>query len=199
MGWLFTLGQSRAQLIQRLTRDEDNERSSYHTLNWCTKGNVLWTVQEVTYKLSLQYEVGVPNRFIGCFLMKNDRGHGWGYKDMCESMFPYYFTCPLAYLDAVPEANAGWRAKVREYHALRSRKAKVGDIWSLVPGYTVRQVEIVSIRPLLGRGRPDGRIYRIKRELLGEKLSLAEDSPPEPLPIRAATTSEPGVAHDHPG
>ena len=45
----------------------------------------------------------------------------WGYKDLDEAMFPYYFSCPLKYLDMVPiEIYGGhpeWRERVRAYHA----------------------------------------------------------------------------------
>ena len=36
-----------------------------------------------------------------------------------ESMHPYYYTCPLSYLDLAPEQSADWRAGVRAYHARR--------------------------------------------------------------------------------
>jgi hypothetical protein len=50
-----------------------------------------------------------------------------------------------------------------------SRKVSIGDIWSLV-GCTVRMVEITSVRPLRGRGKHDGVLYRLSRKLLGDKL-----------------------------
>ena len=34
-------------------------------------------------------------------------------------MHPYYYTCPLSYLDLAPEQSADWRAGVRAYHARR--------------------------------------------------------------------------------
>lgn len=39
-----------------------------------------------------------------------------GYKDFCERMHPYYYDCPLEYLDLAPETNADWRRCVRAYH-----------------------------------------------------------------------------------
>ena len=46
-------------------------------------------------------------------------GGQWGYKPLDESMHPYYYSCPLSYLDLAPEQSAEWRAGVRAYHARR--------------------------------------------------------------------------------
>jgi hypothetical protein len=34
-------------------------------------------------------------------------------------MHPYYYSCPLSYLDLAPEQSADWRAGVRAYHVRR--------------------------------------------------------------------------------
>jgi len=172
MGWLFTRGQTRADLIQRLTKPEESDKSSYRTLAHCCKGNVLWAVQEVTFKQSNpRFEAGVPHAFIACYLMGYDRApdcRGWGYKDMEESMHPYHYHCPLAYLDMAPEACPAWREEVRKQHARNNRRIAVGECWALV-GCTVAAVCITSVRPLRGRDY-NGTLYRLKRRLLGEKL-----------------------------
>jgi hypothetical protein len=45
---------------------------------------------------------------------------------MDESVFPYYFSCPLKYLEMVPleqyGGNAEWRKGVQEYHAEKRRR-----------------------------------------------------------------------------
>jgi hypothetical protein len=121
MGWLFTHQQTRKELIERLTRDEESNGVTRKCLRRSTVGNVLWTVWEI---------VGPGDkvqRYIGCDLMACQRGYGWGYKDMCESMGPCYYSCPPVYLDMVPVANAQWRDQVRAHHAGRTRKVEVGD------------------------------------------------------------------------
>jgi hypothetical protein len=46
---------------------------------------------------------------------------------MSEQVHPYYYSCPLAYLDMVPEVKCEeWRALVREYHA-NTQKPKIGE------------------------------------------------------------------------
>ncbi len=120
MGWLFTQQQTRKQLIERLTRDEEFIGISRKCLRWSTVGNVLWTVWEISGPGE------TVRRYIGCDLMACHRGYGWGYKDMCESMGPCYYSCPTCYLDMVPVANAQWREQVRAHRVARTRKVEAG-------------------------------------------------------------------------
>ncbi len=163
MGWLFTQGQTRSELIARRTRPWQNQGISAHCLEHTCVGNVLWTVWEHT-------KGGKAERFIGCDLMAVQRGYGWGYKDMEESMGPCYYSCPLKYLDMTPEPDSRcakeWRVKVRQYHARRAQALalKVGETVPLV-GCRIPEVTITSIRPL--RGTYGGRLYRIPAACLG--------------------------------
>ncbi len=50
-------------------------------------------------------------------------GGKWGYKAMDESMAPYYYSCPLRYLDMAKELSPGWREKVRAHHARQRQPA----------------------------------------------------------------------------
>lgn len=165
MGWLFQHGASRADIIARLIRAEDNEEARWTTLAHCTKGNVVWIVYEVFKKQKLE-----TKRFISCTLIAQQRNFGWGYKDMSESMGPCYYSCPLSYLDMVPEADPDWRLRVREWHARMSRTVAIGDVWTL-PNCTPAQVTITSVRPL--RGEYAGITYRLSRKRLGERLAQA--------------------------
>src|SRR3546814_16245151 len=61
---------------------------------------------------------GQSLRYIRCDLLECSGGQ-WGYKPLDESMHPYYYSCPLSYLDLAPEQSADWRAGVRAYHARR--------------------------------------------------------------------------------
>ncbi len=49
--------------------------------------------------------------YILCILLECHAG-AWGYKDLDESMHPYYYSCPHEFLDMAPMACADWRAKV---------------------------------------------------------------------------------------
>lgn len=163
MGWLFTEGQSRADLIHRLTEPWSNDGTDAHCLHHTCVGNVLWTVWEH------RHADGSAKRYIGCDLMRTQRSYGWGYKDMAESMHPYYYSCPLKYLELVPPASEAWREGVREYHAKRSavrakaRSLSVGKTVSLAH-CKVPEVTIVSLRPLVGIY--NGNRYRIPVKFL---------------------------------
>lgn len=109
MGWLFNWD-TRKELIDHITQ----EYHTFKTLRHCTRGNVLWALHRSTQTN------GETGRFVGCYLLNKDASAGWGYKDMDETMGPYYYTCPKSYIrDASPPINqvaADWRAKVLEYH-----------------------------------------------------------------------------------
>ena len=113
MGWYYTLGHSRKQLITDLTRDTGTSTLITH----CTRGNVLWTVRQATD----------GHRWIGCDLLQRS-SDGWGHKPMEEGMHPFYYTCPLKYLELVadsePSTNAKWREGVKFYHAKQAEKRK---------------------------------------------------------------------------
>ncbi len=160
MGWLFTPGQTRNDLIAHLTRREENDDRIWQTLRSCTRGNVLWTVSTITNK-----QTSEVTKFIGCILLKNGGRDGWGYKDMTESMGPYYYHCPLSYLDEVPVANQDWRDHVRKYH----RQYNVGDRLKLCH-CIIPYVDLLSQRPLIGTYQ--GRRYRIKRELIADVIPV---------------------------
>jgi len=162
MGWLFTSGQTRAELIHRRTKSWTNDEAGLEAecLMHCTVDNVLWTVWEHRRR------DGAVTRYLGCDLMAAQRGYGWGYKDMEESMGPSYYSCPLKYLDLVPEPESRyakeWRAKVRAYHAKR-RALAVGATVKL-EGCRVPEVTIISLRPLIGEFA--GTRYRLPLTLL---------------------------------
>ncbi|MFO6370232.1 hypothetical protein, partial [Pseudomonas aeruginosa] len=85
------------------------------------RGNVLWSVTQVTAKADGVHRDLAPGqslRYIRCDLLQRSGGQ-WGYKPLDESMHPYYYSCPLSYLDLAPEQSADWRAGVRAYHAQR--------------------------------------------------------------------------------
>lgn len=134
MGWLFTAGSTRRQLIAERTEDWTREGAEGVTvtttcLAHCYRGNVysgvLWAVWERTFTKE-GAEVQPTERWITCDILRYQRDFGWGYKDMEESMHPYYYSCPLGYLDLVPlevyGGNKEWREGVRSHHARRQQK-----------------------------------------------------------------------------
>jgi hypothetical protein len=137
MGWLFKCGCSCRDLIAerienwgRTTPEGMSVKST--CLAHCYRGGVfsgvLWTVWERSFTKN-EAEVQPNERWIGCDLLRSQRGFGWGYKDMDESMGPSFYSCPLKYLDLVPierfGGNAEWRATVRRYHQRQAEKRRV--------------------------------------------------------------------------
>jgi len=70
-------------------------------------------------ELYLLLENRAGRTLIGITLISNEGGD-WGWKHMDESMMPFYFKCPLDFLDRadepVNESAAKWRQGVVEYH-----------------------------------------------------------------------------------
>ncbi|MDR2839038.1 MAG: hypothetical protein LBV49_10830 [Azonexus sp.] len=125
MGWLFK-NESREELIRDLTKPYDTEQVSCKTIAHaiCHEGDygVLWSVAELTAKQKGALKDLAPGQFIRlirCDLLDCHKGQ-WGYASLGETMHPFYFSCPLSYLDMAPEQSAEWRNKVRAYHADRA-------------------------------------------------------------------------------
>lgn len=166
MGYLFTEGQTKRDLIAEITKPYQGSESGndYRCLDHTLKGSTLWSV----------WEVSDGSRFIRCDLLRSKRGFGWGYKAMDESWEPCYYDCPLRYLDMAESVKPEWRGKVRAYHAeqaaivTKAKALKIGATVSLVD-CNIPCVTISSLKPLLGRY--GGRTYRIRKGLLGQIAS----------------------------
>lgn len=121
MGWTFTKGASRADIVSDCTKPWDTGSADVVCLDKAEVGDVLWAVFERTPRGE---NAGKASRFIGCFLLGLDTGFGWGSKDLTEAMGPSEVSCPLAFLDMVPEvACEDWRERVRAHHGRPARAA----------------------------------------------------------------------------
>jgi len=124
MGWLFTKGATRNEVIERLVapwrHNKDGHVFEARTIKHCIRDNVLWAVHD---RLKDGERDPAWPAFIGCYLLECQLGYGWGYKDMDETMGPYYYTCPVSYLDLAGEprndAARKWREQVRRQHKRR--------------------------------------------------------------------------------
>jgi len=131
MGWLYKRGYSKQDIIDDVTRFQEDESGTWKTVTKCVFGNVLWAVVEVTAKVdgTCRLDAGQSLRFIALYRLGKETGFGWGYKDECESMGPNYYNCPLTYLNMTPEQCPEWRAKVHAWHAMQKDRTtwKAGD------------------------------------------------------------------------
>ena len=134
MGWTYPIGMSRKALIaDRIIgweREVDGVTVKSTCLAHCYRGNcfsgVLWSVWQRTFERGCQ-QTEPEQRWIQCDLLRCDQGE-WGYKDLEESSFPYYYSCPQKYLDLVPieqfGGNEKWREQVRLYHEKQAEKRR---------------------------------------------------------------------------
>lgn len=76
----------------------------YKVLGFKSNKTGVWAV--------VQPEGGTP--FILVYLVSKEQGT-YAYKDMDESMGPYYYDCPKEFLDLAPISNLSWRSKVYQY------------------------------------------------------------------------------------
>lgn len=171
MGYDFTQFATKSDIIARLTKSSTwtYEGTTYDRtcLAHCVRGSILWTVNfDIITKAD---GTSTNETWIGCAILANSKGFGWGYKGMSEADGPVYVTCPLSYLNFAPVENQSWRDRVVAYHArTNTKRLSVGDRVALV-GSTLEWVRITSVRPLRGIAN-DGQLYRIPRNMLGELL-----------------------------
>lgn len=181
MGYNFLTGASRRYVIDYLIKPRDG----WTCLRHCLVGNVLWTVvQHVNAE-------GQTNLYLNCILLARSGGD-WGYKDMGESSHPYYYSCPLAYLDLVPVANEEWRAKVKAYHeakksALDIKTLNIGDVLIFAKTLSVPQVRVVEKEGTSLIGEYGGQHYKVRRSVLSKVVEV----------VKAAVALDASCAQSH--
>ena len=125
MGWYFSR-QTRDQLIHELIEPQESESARSEVIAHALRGNVLWSVVRITAKQSgfMKLAAGDSINVIRCDLLQGSGGE-WGHKPLDESMHPYYYSCPLRYLDMAPVQSPEWREGVLAHHAHRRLAASV--------------------------------------------------------------------------
>ena len=185
MGWYYTHGASKAQIIAEIERDT---RSST-IVERAVRGNHLWHV--------LKPANAEVEPFIVLYLLSSSKD-GWGYKSMSEDMGPYYYTCPTTWFAKYPTSNETarrWReacareaGKKRDL-AAKSKQVAVGDL--LKCNGTVFRVE----GPYHKRGQfiiveqNGGRRFRSQRSFIAENRLTREEA--EALIAASAPASAP--------
>lgn len=121
MGWYIEHG-DRARLIQArvATTCSHTGTRRFETIRHALRGNVLWSVVRISDTMSGE----VLGTIIACDLLQRFGPEQWGYKPMDESMHPYYYSCPLSYLDLAEERCPEWRKGVRQYHQHRQARRR---------------------------------------------------------------------------
>jgi hypothetical protein len=148
MGWLYRRDPITNPVAYLTTLyDRDGDQTTNKVLAAARGGNTVYLALKSTDK-------GTGRSFVTAIviLISNTRQHGFGYKDMDESMGPHQCACPnrlMRLLSPVadlphPGYAAEWRARVAAHHnaaaALRTKRA------SLRPGSIVTLDREVSFR-----------------------------------------------------
>ena len=125
MGWFYPYETTtRPSLIAYLLRPE-RFGDKVELMRSSVKGNRHWYLMRIK-------ETGL--HVIGLDLMQGTRGQAsWGYKELDESVGPFYYDVPITYLDAPADETVGstaeWRARVRHYQAeQKSKKPEAGGV-----------------------------------------------------------------------
>lgn len=164
MGWTHLYNcPDKNQVIAECTRESSNHVCVAKSVH----NNSLWTVWKNKTTQNLE---------IVLFLLSKDQG-SWGYKDMSEGMGPYYYDCPLSFLEMVPEPtdsphSKGWREAVRKYHTKEKehrsviKSLKIGSMVRL-NGCTPSEFRVTSLNPLRGSSS-SGDIYKLIKARITE-------------------------------
>ena len=118
MGWFFPYHTyNRKTLIDERVAPYIGENHKIEVIRYCVRGNNLWKLTELTMP------DGKVERFIALDMMQKSGGT-WGYKDLDDGCGPFYYNCPLCYVDACTETTHKtanhWREQVRKYWAERN-------------------------------------------------------------------------------
>jgi hypothetical protein len=161
MGWLFPYHTTTKKLlVEDVLATWKRCEGIVHATKSCKAG--MWI---------LGTPKGYDHKIIGLYLMERKSGL-WGYKDLDESSHPYYYDCPVKWLDEAPVANQAWRDGVHAHYKKKLEVAakqilanttyKVGGDWKL-HGMHIKSIYVISTKPL--RGEFNGNRVRIPRKM----------------------------------
>ncbi|WP_442490287.1 hypothetical protein [Halopseudomonas bauzanensis] len=175
MGWLFSY-RNRMDLIQKLLAPDRNYIRNRKVLQHALVGNELWMVVRLKLKIAgvvNDNAVGDVYTFIVCELLACADGL-WGHKSIPEEMGPFYYGCPLHFLDITPDGNnPEWRAKLREIHRQRAPAHSVQERdAALFP--TGKVVMTRAVYELVRRGLVNPYPY-LQRHLAGDWGDLCDE------------------------
>jgi hypothetical protein len=183
MGWSFECGASKEKIVADLLKPwTPNEKivSCVALKSKLTKEgaySVLWVLWEQVTNEYLVTDFRKTEKFIACYLLALDKGYGWGYKDMCASMGPYYYSCPVEWFSEVSVENKEWRDKVlivkeeKKEKNMRYKAVRAGESYRILGSKVVPIVKIIYKKGRSWIGCYAGKNYRIPCSMLGEVVA----------------------------
>ena len=144
-----------------------NLNASRNVIKHHRKGNEFWQL----IKKADDTHVIVVN------IIEKDRSSGEVYvKSLTEDCGPYYYNCPLAWLDIAEEACSSWRERVRTFHArtLAVKNIKAGtrvklEEWLSLNGVSIGY-EVVTVTDIL-KNKKDKYVVRTSQGMVRIGLS----------------------------
>lgn len=119
MGWLFS-HHNKSNLIQELVDNRSSDSHNRIVLEHALIDDVLWSVVRLELKQANLIQGNAPGdtyTFIACDLIDIRQGL-WGNKSLSEAVHPFYYTCPLHFLEMAPNGiNPEWREAVHRHHS----------------------------------------------------------------------------------
>ena len=181
MGYTYIDGMTRQGMVDYLTKPSSFTTTkgifrSMRTLAKSLRGSQLWVVTEVTDR-DLNAGTETVEKVINLHLL-DCYAHCCGYKSFGEAEHPYYYDCPLKYLDMAPVKCQEWRDGVRKRLADKAAKrqrhqsAQVGEIRQIVNG-NIPWVKIVGIVGRKVHGEYRGTVYNVAPRFMGEVIDPA--------------------------
>lgn len=112
----------------------ETEKKTNRVLKSTMVGKMYYAAIETTYKEVPKREVWAAVFITGT---NSKDYYNFGYKDMDETMHPYYYDCPNSILELLTETDnenaRTWREKCREQNAKKKQERKSGDSLNNLP------------------------------------------------------------------
>lgn len=174
MGWLFSKNQSKQELIKKRLQSHENDTIKWEYISHSIKGNCLWKILKHTNKLT-----GEVKKVICLDLLSYQKGYGYGYKDMDETMGPCYYSVPVSWFKMVacPDAHYAklWRENVISHNdEKKAQKAKylkleIGKTYSLIRA-SIPQITVTGKRKNTYIGVYNGSAYSLPVRMIGSEI-----------------------------
>jgi len=162
MGWTSFTNTNKKEVIAEI-------KSMYPSdMEWSLAGNNLWGLFELQNDTA-KYVKG--QKVILLYLLQSCGKNAYGYKDLCESMSPYHYNCPLKFLKAAVVESPEWREDVVKYHSSKGTmrglvaSIKIGDIIKL-KNCKIKEVKVVATNPLRAAAMNTHVVYRIPSKFI---------------------------------
>ena len=162
MGWTSFTNTNKKEVIAEI-------KSMYPSdMEWSLAGNNLWGLFELQNDTA-KYVKG--QKVILLYLLQSCGKNEYGYKDLCESMSPYQYNCPVKFLKAAVVQSPEWREEVVKFHSgkrtMRDHIAsiKIGDIIKL-KNCKIKEVKVVGTNPLRASAMNSNVVYRIPNSFI---------------------------------